>query len=261
MIYKIMEFKISIITVVRNDVSNIAQTILSVVSNKPNWIEYIVVDGLSTDGTTEVIRKYETQIDIFISEKDRGIYDAMNKGIAKAAGNFIGILNSGDIFLPGALELVTRNVLAIQEKYCILAAGVSNGDSYGNCYSTFIPDLNSIENRFRMMPLNHTAMFVSREIYSELLVYDPTLKIASDYKFVLDVISQNIKILFMKEVIVHMAEGGISDNLDNAYTLLREGFFIRRKYKGLIYCSIVGFRTLLGILVVHFQRKWLRSHQ
>lgn len=90
--------KISIITVVYNGIKEIEQTILSVLSQDYNKVEYIVIDGGSNDGTVEVIKKYSDSIDYWISEKDYGFYDALNKGIIKATGSWIGILNCGDAF-------------------------------------------------------------------------------------------------------------------------------------------------------------------
>jgi len=90
--------KISIITVVRNNVATINDAIESVLSQTYKNIEYIIVDGASTDGTVEVVQGYTNKIDKFISEKDQGLYDAMNKGIGLATGDVIGILNSDDVY-------------------------------------------------------------------------------------------------------------------------------------------------------------------
>ena len=92
------DVKVSIITVVFNAVDKIEATVLSVFGQKYRNVEYIVVDGGSTDGTLDIINRYRDKIDIFISEKDDGIYDALNKGISKATGDWIGIMNAGDVF-------------------------------------------------------------------------------------------------------------------------------------------------------------------
>ena len=89
---------ISIITVVFNDVTHIEETILSVINQDYLNIEYIIIDGGSTDGTVDVIKKYEDKISFWLSEPDQGVYDAMNKGIDKATGDWINFMNSGDIF-------------------------------------------------------------------------------------------------------------------------------------------------------------------
>ena len=91
--------KVSVITVVKNDVDNIRRTIESVVHQTYPNIEYLVVDGNSNDGTKGIIEEYTDQIDVYISESDDGIYHAMNKGILNSNGDWIGILNSGDEYI------------------------------------------------------------------------------------------------------------------------------------------------------------------
>ena len=98
--------KLSIITVVKNSESNIEKTIRSVIEQKYKNLEYIIIDGKSTDGTLELIKKYKDKVSLIISEKDEGIWDAMNKGIKLAKGDIIGFLNSDDIYYPGALNTV-----------------------------------------------------------------------------------------------------------------------------------------------------------
>ena len=100
--------KLSIITVVKNSESNIEKTIRSVIDQKYKNLEYIIIDGKSTDGTLELIKKYKDKVSLIISEKDEGIWDAMNKGIKLANGDIIGFLNSDDIYYPGALSTVNE---------------------------------------------------------------------------------------------------------------------------------------------------------
>ena len=110
---------VSVITVVYNDVKNIERTIQSVLSQPQEWIEYIVIDGGSTDGTVDLIKQYDHLITAWISERDDGIYDAMNKGIALARGDGITFLNSGDSYegsvfyegmpLPEIMRVVVKN--------------------------------------------------------------------------------------------------------------------------------------------------------
>ena len=99
---------ISIITVVLNAEKTIEKTIKSVISQSYKNFELIIIDGGSTDGTIDVIRKYNNKISYWISEKDKGIYYAMNKGIKKSSGNIIGILNSDDYYLKNALKTVNE---------------------------------------------------------------------------------------------------------------------------------------------------------
>ena len=97
---------LTVITVVKNDQNNIEKTIKSVILNKSNKIEYIIVDGKSKDKTLSVIKKYKKKIDKIISEKDKGIYDAMNKGIKRSKNEIIVFCNSGDFFYKGSLKKI-----------------------------------------------------------------------------------------------------------------------------------------------------------
>ena len=103
-----MEPKISIITITYNSDATIEETIRSVTMQDYPALEYVIIDGGSTDGTLDIIQKYRDQIQIVISEPDKGISDAFNKGIARATGEIIGIINSDDILLPGALQEVAE---------------------------------------------------------------------------------------------------------------------------------------------------------
>ena len=100
--------KISVITVVKNNKKDIERNINSVLNQTYKNYEHIIIDGKSEDGTLEVIRKYQNKISYWISQKDDGLYDAMNKGLDLAKGDIIGILNSDDIYYENALEYVKQ---------------------------------------------------------------------------------------------------------------------------------------------------------
>jgi len=102
---------ISIVTVVYNGAKHLEQTILSVLKQSYPNVEYLIIDGGSTDGTLEIIRQYEEAIDYWISETDKGIYDAMNKGISLASGDYIVFLNADDWYERGAIESVAQNII------------------------------------------------------------------------------------------------------------------------------------------------------
>ena len=99
---------ISIITVVKNNEKYLEETIQSIINQKFKNFEYIIIDGKSTDRTLEIIKKYNTEIDYWISEDDKGIYDAFNKGINIANGELIGFVNSDDVLTPNALEILNN---------------------------------------------------------------------------------------------------------------------------------------------------------
>ena len=100
------KYIISIITVVKNNKLHLEETIKSVLSQKKSNIEYIIIDGNSNDGTLDLIKKYDSQIDYWISENDNGIYDAFNKGLSLAKGDYIGFVNSDDLLEKNAIKIL-----------------------------------------------------------------------------------------------------------------------------------------------------------
>jgi glycosyltransferase involved in cell wall biosynthesis len=157
--------KISIITVVYNNKDTIKDAIESVLNQTYKNIEYIIIDGGSTDGTIDIIKSYRDKIDKFISEKDNGIYDAMNKGLKLASGDIVGILNSDDIYFN---ENVILNVVAKFEE--------SKTDSiYGDLYYVDENDLQKIQRYWKSSEFKegsfakgwhppHPTFFVKKEV-------------------------------------------------------------------------------------------------
>mgnify|MGYP006150838989 FL=1 len=135
---------ITIITVVKNDNKKITRTIKSILNQNYKNVEYIVIDGGSTDGTLNKINKYRDKIDIIITGKDKNLWDAMNKGIKLSTGNIIGILNSGDYFYKNAFNIVTKYFK--DNKIDFLFGSVKKK----RVYSGFEPD--KIHYRFNIYP-------------------------------------------------------------------------------------------------------------
>lgn len=227
---------ITIITVVLNGSRSLEQTIQSVLEQDYPHLEYIVIDGGSTDGTVDIIRKYENRIDYWVSEPDNGIYDAMNKGISLAQGELIGLLNADDYYEPHALHAVAAMYAASQTK----------GIFYGNCY-IIQEDLGLRyksygHTRFwRGMGFPHQAMFVSRAVHTDLGSYDTDYQIAADYDFVLKALANNIPILNVDATLVNYRNNGLSGS--NLYASLSEIRKINRKRFG--FLSIPHARFLL----------------
>jgi glycosyltransferase involved in cell wall biosynthesis len=239
---------LSIVTVVRNGESFLEETITSVIAQKTEDVEYIIIDGASSDGTLAIIKKHEDNIDYWISEPDRGIYEAMNKGIKVAKGSFIGLLNSGDRYVAGSLALVLDEIQNMTNRDAVIAGGVAMLDRSEKITATHMVDVNSLSNNFRFMPLNHPAMFVANSIYAEAGLYREDLRICSDYDFVLKLLKLKVEIRFIPEVLTEMRAGGISDSPATLFTRLHEGFRIRRQYKGLGYSLVIVARELMSFL-------------
>lgn len=239
---------LSIVTVVRNGAPFLEETISSVIAQKTWEVEYIIIDGGSSDGTLAIIGKHEEHIDYWISEPDRGIYEAMNKGVKAAKGIFTGLLNSGDRYVAGALALVLSEIRNMRNRDAVIAGGIASLDKSDKIVATHMVDVNSLSNKFRFMPLNHPAMFVANAIYAETGLYREDLKICSDYDFVLKLLQRKVEIRFIPEVLTEMRAGGISDSPATLFTRLHEGFKIRHQYKGLGYSLMIVAREMISFL-------------
>ena len=168
-------FSFSIITVVLNDKDNIEETIKSVISQKVN-LEFIIIDGGSTDGTLEVIKKYDKFINLWISEKDGGIYDAMNKGILYSTGNFIGMINSGDLFSENGLEIIQNYINKNKNLDYIFGTVHKKILKY-----KFNP--HKIIWSFDFYPSHSTGFFIKNETQRKLGLYDIKFKLSADHEF------------------------------------------------------------------------------
>lgn len=248
---------LTIVTVVLNDCKNIEQTILSVISQKDASIEYILIDGGSIDGTVEVIKKYDTSIDYWVSEPDSGVYGAMNKGIIRAKGQFIGLLNSGDYYNSGVLEIIIKNVKDIETKYHVIAGGMDRINEDNKCIKKYYLTSSRLTRRYFSMPFFHPAMFVSSSVYNDYGLYNPNYKIAADYEFALRLLDNNISISIIPYIFTSMRIGGLSDVASNFFVQQKETYMIRRNYKGTIFCGFVMFREIVSFLLKQIKNLFL----
>lgn len=237
---------LTIVTVVRNGELSLAGTIASVAAQKTGDVEYIVIDGASTDRTLDIIEAQCEHIDYWLSEPDRGIYEAMNKGIRAANGRFIGMLNSGDCYEEGALQLVIDEIRRSPARHLVLAGGVAMLDAEGRTAAVNMSDAGSLRNRYRFMPLSHPAMFLTKSIHADIGMYREDLVISSDYDLLLKILERGVEIRFIPAVLTRMQAGGISESPRTIFTRLREGFDIRRKYTSLPYCAAMAAREILS---------------
>ncbi len=208
--------KVTIITVCHNSAETIEETIESVIGQSYRNIDYIVIDGASTDQTTTIIQKYRRHINTFISEPDTGIYDAMNKGLRHARGDVIGFLNSDDYY-PSTKTIanIVEHFRAAENPQIIFGSvifinpRINDTKKITRHYSVnwFRPWML----RFGWMP-PHPATFIRKEVYDQVGEYSTDYKISADYEmFVRLLLLKKIPYLPINKLLVCMRSGGISN--------------------------------------------------
>lgn len=208
------KLKISIITVVFNGENTIKSAIDSVLNQNYNNIEYIIIDGGSDDKTMDIIRSYGNKINKIVSEKDEGIYDAMNKGIFMSDGDIIAILNSDDAYYDNeVLSVIARSFNQDNELGCV----------YGDLNYVSKNDPKKIIRAWRSKKYSpnlfkrgwmppHPSFFVKKEVYNKYGVFRKDLKIAADYELMLRFIERfKVKTAYIPKVMVSMRIGGASN--------------------------------------------------
>ena len=212
--------KVTVVTAVLNDAGHIEQTILSVISQTDIEIEYIIVDGGSKDGTLELIGKYKDKISLLISEPDRGVYDAMNKGIEHSTGDFVYFLNSGDVLLnPSILSKIKFEDVNVQNTIIYGNVVVA----YGNIEALEKPRpfFNS-KMKFKGIGICHQSMFFPGELIRNEK-YDLSYKIAADYDLVYRLWRKGTEFLYRDITIAKYDWGkGISSNPYKLLDVYRE---------------------------------------
>lgn len=211
--------KISIITVCYNRAKTIERTIRSVVNQDYEDTEYIIIDGGSSDRTVDIIRKYERDLAYWVSERDDGIYDAMNKGIRHATGEIVAFLNSDDWYEENVLSEIAGRFK--DEKIRILCGNIycHSDDAISKyCVSKEAEE----ELRFRMAYWQ-PAMFVKKKLFEEYGNFDTRYRIAADYDWLLRMYDRHIGITVMDRVFTNFSYGGISTQADLLKEQAEEG--------------------------------------
>jgi len=224
--------KISIITAVYNNQKTIKCAIESVLSQKYPFIEYIVIDGASNDGTLNVLNNNKANIDLLISEVDKGVYDAFNKGIKHATGDVIGFLHADDVYENS--DVLTK-----------IASVFENSDNdalYGDLVYVKSNNLKKVirywkagnytKNSFYRgwMP-PHPTLFIRKSIYNKFGGFNSKYKISADYDLILRFLfTKKIKASYIQEVLVRMRNGGLSNrSFKNIYIKTTEDYLILRE--------------------------------
>jgi len=197
----------------------IKHAIDSVLSQTYEYIEYIIIDGASTDGTTEIVLSYGNKISKFVSEPDEGLYDAMNKGIRLATGDVVGILNSDDFYMDKFV--IEKVVKEFEEKYVdsvyadLTYVKPGNLDEIVRYYDSSNFSLEKFA--YGWMPA-HPTFFVKKEIYEKYGIFRVDLKNAADFDLLIRFLyTYKISYSYMEEVLVKMRTGGVSTSFSSIW--------------------------------------------
>jgi len=205
--------KISIITVVFNNEATISTAIESVLNQTYKNVEYIIIDGQSTDATMKIVNKYASSIDKIISEPDKGIYDAMNKGILLATGDVVGILNSDDVYADNhvlrdvmlefndpKIDMVYGDLVYVKNTDLNLVVRKWNSEHY---YPHFFED-------GHVPP--HPSLFLRKKVYDVVGLFNQGMRLAADYEFMLRLFKlHNYRSKYINKLLVKMRLGGATN--------------------------------------------------
>ncbi len=241
---------VSIITVVLNGEKQIDKTIQSVINQTYDNLEYIIIDGGSTDKTIDIIDKYKNAIDYWISEKDNGLYDAMNKGIDIAKGEWINFMNAGDEFYNYTVLMNLFNNQNHQEAKII----------YGNheiIYSTgryrFVK-AGMIKNLWKGEQFSHQASFVKKS-YLQINKFNHRKKIAADFELYYKAFQNYTKFKFMNLTIAKFESGGVSD-VKRINSILERWGIVENTLKNHMYYCMLLVKEFLKIIIKRFVKKY-----
>lgn len=205
---------LTVITVVFNGAATLEHTICSVIEQTYGNVEHIIIDGGSTDGTLDILRKYSDSIDYWVSEKDAGIYDAMNKGIELAKGDYIGMLNADDFFAtPLALERIVEHFKLNDVDAVFACLDIVDPANLNRVLRKYrVPIFNSFMLRIGIMP-PHPTFYCKKSCYDLVGRYRIDYRIAADFEMLVRLLlKQHVTWSFIDEVTVKMRAGGLSSS-------------------------------------------------
>ncbi len=246
---------VTIITVVFNGSSHLEEAILSVLNQSYYNIEYVIIDGGSTDATLDIIKKYDKKIDYWISEPDKGIYDAMNKGIHLATGRIIGLVNADDYLNSGIVEKIAHCFVSNPEigfTYGSVDLIRESGKVYGK--TNPFPDDEIYSKRFHDIPFAHPSCFILKSVYNQIGLYDTNFPLSADYDLILRMIGSGFRGKNLHLSVSRFREGGKSGGLKSRIENLRMhkkhglNFFFRNK----IFLSSVIKLVVVNIIPYRF---------
>ena len=203
---KVSEPKISIITITFNAAKYLEQTLASVADQKYPNLEYIVVDGGSTDNTLEIVQAHKGLITRWISEPDNGISDAFNKGIRMTTGEVIGIINADDYYHPGALATLAKEV-RVHPDHDLYYGDAIHEQFDGSGIFHFRPMQDVSRCVWKRMPVSHPATFVRKSAYEKFGLFDTRFRLAMDYELILRMFRRGARFRYVHAPLAHFRYG------------------------------------------------------
>ena len=247
--------KITIITPSFNVETSIEKTILSILRQKTNDVQYIIIDGGSTDSTLEIISKYKNDIDIIISEKDKGIADAYNKGIALATGDLIGIVAANDQLISNALNKIKNEYDGYSDVVCGNIIDY-NGIRYLRRYSN--PELKNLSFQTSLM---HPATFIKREAYLKYGKYSLEYKCAIDRELFLRFYTMGATFQILNADISFFVQGGISTQNPCKYAYPEDAKISIKYGTPILQAKTHLYKAILQFYISQFVKKFFNKLQ
>jgi len=234
--------KLSVITINYNNKDGLLKTIESVIGQTNREFEFIIIDGGSNDGSIEIIEKYRSYFTYSVSEKDNGIYHAMNKGIEKASGEYLLFLNGGDwLFNETVIDSLNPH---------LQGADVISGDTYifdKSKWSVFFSEDDITIDYFLRISLFHQATFIKRNLFLKCGLYDESFKLAGDYEFFIrTLLKENNSYKHIPVVISHFITDGISNKQEfNAINLKERQMAWEKNFSPLVYWYFLKSKAIV----------------
>jgi glycosyltransferase involved in cell wall biosynthesis len=204
-----MQPKISIVTITYNSENTVEETIKSVISQEYPNLEYIIIDGASTDGTLDVVNKYSDRIAKIVSEPDKGISDAFNKGIKHATGEIIGIINSDDILLPGALDAVAA---AYEDGVGVYRGNIFIWDSESDTRILACPSMKFPLHTYKKRIVCHQGTFVAKSVYEKYGAFKTHFRFMMDVDLLIRLYEAGVKFKYIPTELAMFRLGGVTSS-------------------------------------------------
>jgi glycosyltransferase involved in cell wall biosynthesis len=261
----VLILKVTVITVCWNSQKTIEDTLKSVLNQSYQNIEYLIIDGQSKDKTLDIIRNYEKVFNSrmkWISEPDKGIYDAMNKGINMATGSLIGILNSDDWYAEDAVKLAVEAYKNAGYDRCIVS-GNMNLTKFNKEVIRINVNKKVKENINSCMPINHPATFVPKLIYEEIGIFDVNFKLSADYEFIYRAFVKGVNFVFIDAILANMRLGGATNGagaagLKNSFVAAKEDYHLKLKHSGKKF-TMLYYKQVLILKLRQLKRLFIPS--